>query len=170
MAGNDTLDGSSGNDTLSGGPNNDNLLGDSAGVAVGNDRLFGAGGDDNFLGGLGRDIMTGGPGADEFEFRSHILVSGQTVYDSVAGNRDVIADFDSADRIDVFRTDADLTVFGSQHFTFVGDDTVGKGELGFFESGNRTIVAGNTDNDAAAEFQIQLNGVDLGLAASDFVL
>jgi hypothetical protein len=31
-------------------------------------------------------------------------------------------------------------------------------------------VRGNTDDDAAADFEIQLDGVGLGLTASDFLL
>ena len=70
-------------------------------------------------------------------------------------------------RLDI---DADLTAVGLQDFGFVGEEVPGTGELGFFESAGSTIVRGNTDDDAAADFEIQLDGAGLDLVAGDFVL
>ena len=41
--------------------------------------------------------------------------------------------------------------------------------MGFFETSNRTIIVGNDDGDAAAEFEIELAGIDLGLSAANFI-
>lgn len=160
-----SLDADGGNDTLSGGPGDDFL---SSGEA--NDRLFGEAGNDSLQGGRGADELRGGEGADTFQFRS---LPG-TEYDTGvgAGNSDRIIDFGGTegDKIDVRLCDADLTVGGNQRFTFAGEDTLGKGEIGFFETATRTIVLANTDNDAAAEFEIQLNGIGHDLSADDFLL
>ena len=81
-------------------------------------------------------------------------------------------DFDggAGDNIDVGNIDADLTADLDQDFSFVGDGPVGKGEIGFFETTNLTILRGNTDDDAAADFEIQLNGIGLDLGADNFIL
>jgi len=45
------------------------------------------------------------------------------------------------------------------------------GEVGWFTSGANPVIQASTDNDAAAEFQLQLNGISgPSLAATDFHL
>ena len=121
---------------------------------------------------IGRDFLAGGLGADAFFFGD--VGFGPVEYESGVGkgNRDRVTDFSRAegDKIDVSEMDADLTATGLQAFSFVGGDAVGTGELGFFESAGSTIVRGNTDADAAVEFEIQLDGAGLDLVGDDFVL
>jgi Ca2+-binding RTX toxin-like protein len=165
---NDVHFGFAGNDKLFGGGGDDALLG-----GAGNDSLFGGVGNDFFDAEVGRDFMKGGAGADQFRFGDN-EINGEVTHDSGVGNgnRDRISDFDGAegDVIALFFIDADVTTDIDDDFVFVGDDAVGKGELGYFESGGSTIVRGNTDNDAASEFEIQLDGVGLNLSADDFSL
>ena len=171
-AGNDVLFAGTGKDTLNGGAENDILVGED-----GNDRLSGGPGDDDLRGDEGRDILSGNTGADEFQFFDRFSVD--VFYDTgVGNNRDVILDFDGTegDRIRVRDIDADVTNNGPQPglpddaFIFVGVEPVGTGEIGFFETTNRTIVRANTDNDAAPEFEIQLDGIGHDLSADDFLL
>ncbi len=45
------------------------------------------------------------------------------------------------------------------------------GQIRIFEqSGVATIVEGNVNSDLAADFQIQLPGINLGLTPSDFIM
>jgi Ca2+-binding RTX toxin-like protein len=149
--GNDLLDAGAGNDRLFGGP--------------GRDRMFGGAGDDELVGdgpGVAVDIMTGGAGADVFVFRGKIAFFPNYQTGVGAGNRDKITDFDAAeDKLDF--------VSSPLVDVFVGDGPVGEGEVGFFETATRTIIVGNDDADAAAEFEIELVGTDLGLTAENFV-
>ena len=114
------------------------------------------------------------PASNLFFFGEVQNQDGSVGYESGVGkgNRDRISDFSRAegDKIDVSNIDADLTAVGFQDFGFVGTEAPGKGELGLFESAGSTIVRGNTDDDTAADFEIQLDGAGLGLIASDFIL
>ena len=71
MGGHDVLYGKGGDDTLCGGN--------------GSDRIYGGTGKDVLVGGFGSDLLSGGSGADWFVF-----------YPTIAGEIDVIADFDPA--------------------------------------------------------------------------
>ncbi len=189
LAGSDQMSGLGGDDRMFGGAGNDVLFGDNNGFigndrldgGIGDDKLFGGDGNDSLLGGdgddrlfgeLGRDVLSGEAGSDRFLFGQQGVTD--IVYDSGVGkgNRDRIVDFSRADgdQIHVTNIDADVTTDLDQDFAFVGDGPVGKGEIGFFESAGSTIVLGNTDDDPAAEFEIQLDGVGLGLTGGDFVL
>ncbi|MBP7240795.1 M10 family metallopeptidase C-terminal domain-containing protein [Amaricoccus sp.] len=148
----------------------------------GADTLVGNGGADFLRGGDGRDILVGGVGAD-------VLMGGRgpDVFDfdaaahSPGAARDILraADggvaFDGAgsaagDLIDLAGIDADATRSGNQAFAF---GRTGAGGLSVVESGGNTLVRGNTDGDAAFEFQLLIeDGGVLAAAyrASDFVL
>ena len=191
-AGDDLIYGGDGDDDIFGVFGNDRAFGGNGADAIsalgegrllggaGNDRLSSSGGNDTLAGGtgddtldasLGRDQLAGDAGADRFDFDDSVG-GGTAVYDTGVGkgNRDRIIDFDDGDRINLAGIDADLaTILVNEAFVFVGDDPVGTGELGFLESGGSTVVRGNTDADAAADFEIQLDGVNLGLTASDFL-
>jgi serralysin len=196
-AGNDTLTGSAGADTLQGGLGNDSVLGGSGDDSLkggnnddllhgdaGDDRLFGHIGADTLQGDAGndllqgnanRDVLVGGLGSDSFDF--------DFVSESAVGNAvcDVIqagggatafqgAGADGGDRIDISGIDADATVAGNQAFAFGG---TGKGHVWCVNSGSTTAVFANVDNDAAAEFQVNI--LDAGVLASaykavDFIL
>ena len=120
----------------------------------------------NVITGLGgRDIMTGGGGADTFVFKA--------LTDSVVGaNRDVIKDFTpGSDHIDLSAIDANTQVAGNQDFTFIGKAPFSHhaGELQYAVVGANTIVSGDVNGDAKADFQILLVGHP-ALTASDFIL
>jgi Ca2+-binding RTX toxin-like protein len=178
--GNDNMEGRGGDDLVSGGGGHDFVAGDN-----GNDRVVGGGGDDLMFGSAGNDVLNGGDGndnvnggqgnrdqlqggagADRFTFTSKV--------DSGVGpgNRDRIIDFDGdeGDVLDVHLMDADTTTGINDEFTFIGTDTPGKGEIGFVVGGNTTIVRANTDDDAAMEFELQLNGSGHNLGSGDFDL
>ncbi|MBA3447437.1 MAG: M10 family metallopeptidase C-terminal domain-containing protein [Pseudaminobacter sp.] len=154
----DTLFGSRGNDTLTGGGGNDKLLG-----GIGNDVMSGGSGNDDLHGGAGGDRLTGGSGYDHFVFAS--------VSESIGLGRDFIADFqEDLDLINLADIDANANLAGNQAFSFVGGAAFsGSGQLNYAFSGNNTIVSGNIDSDAAAEFQVVLAGRHF-LIGDDFVV
>ncbi len=165
--GDDTLYGGTGNDKLNGGDGSDDLYGDN-----GNDTLKGNNGDDWLYGGAGRDILTGGVGADIYDYNK--------VSESRAGasNRDSISTVSNIDTIDLRDIDANVILPGNQDFTYIGSDQF-HGLAGLFVPGelrySNGILSGNTDTDAAAEFQIELVGspglfVQAGHPSSDILL
>jgi len=148
-AGNDTVTGNVSNNVISGGAGNDILNG-----GAGNDTLAGGAGADTLIGGFGRDVLIGGADFDRFDFNS--------VTESVPGAlRDVITDFVGngifpGDVIDVSTIDANALVLGNQAFTFIGAAAFfGAGQLRYAGG----VLQGNTDGDAASEFEVQLVGV-----------
>ncbi|TXL71174.1 tandem-95 repeat protein [Vineibacter terrae] len=159
--GNDTLNGRGGNDTLNGGGGNDTLNGGD-----GDDTLNGGAGNDTLLGGRGRDVLIGGAGADLFDFHA-FNESGTT-----DATRDQIVGFErGTDRIDLATIDANTAAAGNQAFAFIGGAAFHgvAGELRQQAFGADTIVSGDVNGDAVADFQIQLKGA-FALTASDFFL
>ncbi len=167
--GNDTVDGGGGNDLVYGGPGNDLVRG-----GPGNDTVVGGAGVDTVSGGLGRDVLIGGASGDRFIFAGIVespVGAGSDVLQAGAGG----AAFDGAgaaagDRIDVSAIDANFTLAGNQTFIFGG---TGKGHIWCVNAGATTVVLANLDNDAAAEFQINIadGGVLAGAyKAADFIL
>lgn len=157
---NDDLRGDAGANEIDGGLSSDQLHG-----RAGDDTLNGERGVDKLYGNAGGDVMSGGEGNDRFiYFRAS---------DSRADNRDTILDFETGDRIEISRLDANTGIGGNQAFEFIaragfsGDG----GELRFFQStgGNRTVIQADADGDGTAEFEIALNGL-IDLTAGDFVL
>lgn len=148
--GHDQLDGGTEADVMGGGAGHDRLIGGS-----GTDQLNGDEGNDLLLGGLGADILNGGSGNDIFDYNA--------ISDSPVGaGRDVIQDFRGgfyfeADRIDLRDIDANSLVAGNQAFSYIGFDAfTAAGQLRY--SSITGILQGNTDADAAPEFEIQLIG------------
>jgi Ca2+-binding RTX toxin-like protein len=175
----DVLEGGLGNDVLRGGADNDILRGSGTNNSVdpsGRDQLFGGDGIDQIEGGRGIDLLSGGVGADQFRF----IQAGPTddpIYDSGvgSGNRDRIIDFNSADGDHIgLVMDANVTDADFDPFHFVGRIDPGQalhtGQVGWFESNGSTIVTANTQAAPGSTFQIQLDGVGLGLTARDFDL
>ncbi|WP_313528254.1 calcium-binding protein [Shinella sp.] len=163
-SGNDTLNGDAGDDTLSGGTGIDSLSGGS-----GNDKLSGDSGGDSLYGGLGADTLTGGTGEDRFIFKV-------TQESNDADGRDTITDFNKGnDLIDLSMVDAvsgsGTGKAGLQHFVFKGEkSTIGAaGELTYKFVGSDTLISGNTDPDADAEFSILIKG-HIVLDKADFLL
>jgi Ca2+-binding RTX toxin-like protein len=136
-------------------------------TSIGNDRIIGNSVANVLEGGGGGDVLTGGGGNDTFVYDS--------ASDSFVGSEDLITDFtQGADKIDISDVVGPAFTFlggGNQPFTLAGP------ELTFsqvFEPAGmffiqRTIISGDTDGDAAPEFEIKLSGW-INLTASDFIL
>ncbi len=156
--GSDTLSGDDGPNRLEGGGGKDILRG-----RVGNDTLLGGDGDDILIGGDGLDSLLGGGGQDVFDF--------DAVWESSPNpGRDVIGDFanpgpDAGDLIDV----SDIAAFA-----FIGTGPfsgTGGAELRVVQVGANTLVAGDFNGDAAADFEIQVNATTASaFTTEDFLL
>jgi Ca2+-binding RTX toxin-like protein len=165
--GNDSLAGGGGADTVTGGAGNDTLRGDG-----GNDSLDGGDGADRLTGGTGQDTLRGGSGSDVFDFNS-VAESSVSAPDIIVGT------FSSpgagaGDRIDVGDIDANIVLGGVQDFVF--GVATGIGRLwAINEAGtNNTLILGNIDNVAGAEFAIRIEDGAGVLAsaytAADFIV
>lgn len=128
--------------------------------------LDGKGGDDVLHGGGGRDLLIGGDGADRFDFDS-IKEAGRK-----PGARDHIIDFVSGqDRIDLSTIDANVKARGNQAFDWIGSGAFHHeaGELRYFVQGSSVVLAGDTDGNGRADFQIELERHQ-SLARYDIIL
>jgi Ca2+-binding RTX toxin-like protein len=154
----------------------------------GNDRIVGLGGNDRIVGGAGVDVMTGGPGNDVFVFNS-ITESGYgqsglinaSSYGAAAGQgkRDVITDFTHGqDKLDLSAIDANSKLAGNQAFTWHGTGNLAAGKPGWLieriynpagTAFDKTIIYGDINGDARADFQIELTGLKT-ITVSDFIL
>ncbi|MFM2278643.1 MAG: hypothetical protein RLZZ444_874, partial [Pseudomonadota bacterium] len=160
-----------GNDGINGKGNGlANLISGNAGAnglsgAGGNDTISGLDGNDRLAGEMGADKLSGGRGNDLFLFKT---VADSTVS---ASGRDTILDFGGADRIDLSTIDANGGQGGNSAFTFIGtrDFSGDAGQLRFEAKGADLVVYGDVDGDGAADFAIQLKGVE-SLVKSDFIL
>lgn len=143
LSGNDTLNGLSGNDTLNGGK-----------------------GIDTLIGGIGKDLLVGGPDSDIFDFNALNEMSSTT------STTDTIIDFSpGVDKIDLSTLDANATTPSNDAFRLI--TAVEPKPFIFWTAGQVMLwhgdLYGNTDNDIAAEFTIDLTGISL-LTASDLIL
>ncbi|MET0876282.1 MAG: peroxidase family protein, partial [Tardiphaga sp.] len=125
---------------------------------TGNDTIWGI---ENVNTGSGNDVITasnavnvinGGAGNDTFRFLT-----------ASAANGDTILGFEPGDRIDLSGMDANLGSNGDQSFVLIsGAAFTAAGQLAVsFESrpdGDFTIVQGNIDGNAEADFEIQIAG------------
>ncbi|RZM18415.1 MAG: cadherin, partial [Sphingomonas sp.] len=166
LGGNDRLTGGLGSDTLNGGAGNDTLIGGN-----GRDVLSGGDGNDILIGGDDLDMMTGGAGADIFRFEA----KGDSL---ASASRDVITDFTvGQDKIDLSMIDANTSLFarGDQAFSFIGTSArfTAPGQLRYSYQmiGGKefTVVEGNIDSGAGADFSIALAGQHV-LTANDFFM
>ncbi len=164
----DELAGQAGNDLLVGGDGNDRL-----GGGTGNDRLYGGGGGDVLSGRSGADLLYGEGGNDRFVY--------ETTADSTAGaaGRDTIIGFGNVgpatgDVIEIAAIDADAASAGNQAFAFIGAQAPTKaGELGVSASGDDTLIRGEVDGKAGADFAILVSSITAepgDWAAQDFIL
>ena len=154
------------------------ILGGSADATLtgttGNDIINANGGNDTVIGGAGADTLTAGAGKATFAYNA--------ISDSTPGATDTITDFKHGiDKID-FTAIAGIDATGGVP-QFQGDIT-GSGNLtleahsvAFLEAGGSTHVLVNTTNAAetvttsdthAADMEITLVGVHLGLTSTDF--
>lgn len=156
---NDYLLGSGGDNQLGGRDGNDSLSG-----GAGNDQLNGGNGNDLLIGGLGRDWLNGGAGADRFDFNEageSSLLAWDTISDFVHG----------VDKIDLSTIDANpatLITSANEAFTALiasGTAFTAAGQLRF--DGN--MLYGSTNNDAIADFALQVLGVST-LSSADLVM
>jgi hypothetical protein len=109
-------------------------------------------------GGAGTDKLYAGAAQDLLHFTPANTTAGKA--------RDLVFGFDGrSDRL-LLEGDANRGRSGEQDYAFAGETkTVGPGQVGFYESGNDTIVRGS---DGKTTFDIQLEGYQGGLAALDF--
>ena len=158
--------GNRGANSLVGLDGNDKLLG-----GIGNDKLQGGNGVDVLLGGAGRDQLIGGAQRDIFDFNT--LTDSSTT----SATRDLIRDFARGlDDIDLSTLDA-ITGGGNNAFAFIGKAAFSEvaGQLRFVlfnqpgSSLDHTIVEGDVNGDARADFQIDLSGL-INFTATDFIL
>ncbi|MEI6032107.1 MAG: calcium-binding protein [Synechococcaceae cyanobacterium ELA739] len=147
--------GGSGSDLLSGFEHligsrfGDNLSGSSAA-----NRLDGGPGNDTLQGGAGADSLLGGEGADLFLFSS----PGDAGNGS--GNRDLICDWSSGDRIDLASIDARSDQSGNQAFVWIGSAPFSAlGQLRYSQLSNgQGLLEGNCTGSLAADFQLEFSG------------
>jgi serralysin len=152
----------------------------------GNDTIRGNGSGDRIAGGLGADRLTGNAGQDVFVFASILesaphqsgLVDGRFTLSAGSAQRDTITDFTHGqDKIDLSAIDADTRHAGNQNFAWrgTGNFTHSPGQL--IErlynrpgtAADRTVIYGDVNGDAMADFQIQLVSLK-HLVAGDFHL
>jgi VCBS repeat-containing protein len=166
-AGHDTLNGGSGIDILTGSTGNDSLNGgngaDTLNGGAGNDSLLGGSGNDILTGAGGQDTFTGGLGADRFDFN---LLAESTVGTA----HDQILDFTSGDLIDLAGIDARTNLAGNNVFSYIGERSFSgvAGQLHSQIVSGNTIVSGDVNGDAVADFEIEVTGVH-HFSSADFV-
>jgi hypothetical protein len=129
------------------------LLGNS-----GANSLSGGAGADTLTGANGSDTLSGGTGNDRFLYTA----AAQTGLNRF---RDVITDFLSgADKLDLGPVDADSTKAGDQDFTFLGNAAFfAAGQIRYVPASG--ILAGETNGDGVADFQILLSNKPVLIAA-----
>lgn len=85
----------------------------------------------------------------------------------------MISDFSRAekDRISLSDLDANSIAGGDQKFAFIGTAAFSgvAGQLHYQHSGGSTIITGDVNGDAIADFVIQLSGL-VSLSTGDFLL
>jgi Ca2+-binding RTX toxin-like protein len=159
-----TINGTEAVNLLRGQGGNDNLYGKG-----GNDRLEGGDGADLLRGGAGQDTLLGGTGVDRFDWDS----LGEA---GLGSGRDIVLDFTrGTDKLDLAGIDAKAGTATNDAFSFIGTAVFGgvAGQLRF-EHGNDgspfTLVQGDVNGDAAADFEVQLANGLLPLTSTDFTL
>lgn len=164
MDGDDALYGEDGKDNLHGGAGNDLIYGGAGGDTLiggeGRDRIWGGAQADTIEGGVGNDVVNGGAGADTFLYR-----------DESFGDRDVIVDFSSGDRISLSLVDANLNTDANEAFRFIGTNafTGTAGELRYQRTAEGAVCMADMTGDRVADLTITLTGID-HLTAPAFLL
>ncbi len=121
----ESVEGTSFADTLLGADANNRLWGlggrDIIDARMGDDQLFGGYGNDDLYGGGGRDILDGGQGSDLLTGNAQSDVFDfNKVSDSEVGiKRDVVADFQDGDMLDLSGIDAKSATAGNNAFSFI---------------------------------------------------
>jgi hypothetical protein len=126
-------------------------------------------------GGLYGDRLYGGAGADTFVYTS---LADAPPYGLKYYESDTIADWQSIDKIDLSKVDANPALAGQQHFYFAGYMDFNQtpadhapGALYIAKNGGYVWIVGYTDGDAYPDFYIGIEGQGaLSLAASNLIL
>ena len=175
--GNDVYNGGAGTDTYDASATTadavfDLLAGRATSAEIGDDEIVsfeivtGSRGDDIIIAKLEVNSLSGGSGNDVFVFGSSAAIG------SGSGSRDKILDFDVGDRIDIQElgnefADVIEDTFGDQDmrkFVLIDEQAefTKPGQMRFrydeFDGETVTILQGNLDGDAAAEFELELTG------------
>lgn len=164
-AGADIIYGNASANLIKGRANDDFLAGYG-----GSDTLEGGAGMDSLYGGAGCDWLVGGLDADVFMFAA-TSDSGVT-----EATRDTITDFESGDRIDLLKIDANTTNGAADDaFAFIGTGVAFSGAAGQLRAvsyADGWIVEGDVNGDARADFSIAVIDKQhtYTLAQADFVL
>ena len=157
------------NEAILGSTHADSLVGTS-----GNDIINGNGGNDTITGGLGADTLTGGSGGVTFVYNSSS--------DSTPSSHDTITDFNASRDIINFTNIAGINAHnGTATFegklTGPGNLTLNAHSVAYIEVNGNTEVLVNTTSTAetvtganvsAANMEIVLVGIHLGLKSADF--
>jgi Ca2+-binding RTX toxin-like protein len=161
--------GHSSNEAILGSTKADTLLGTS-----GNDIINGNGGNDRITGGLGADTLTGGSGKVTFVYSA--------ISDSTPSGHDTITDFNASRDIIDFANIAGINAHGGiaafeGKLTGSGNLILNAHSVAYIEVNGNTEVLVNTTNTAetvtsanasAADMEIVLVGIHLGLKSADF--
>ena len=114
---------------------------------------------------IGKDLLSGGAAADIFQFAS-VKKAG------LHKTADAILNFQAGvDTIDLSGIDANTKVAGNNAFKALLTGKKPFTKAGQLHYDSKTgVLSGNTDKDAAAEFQIQFKNKPELLKLSDFIL
>jgi serralysin len=146
-----------------------NGLGNELWATSDRNTIRGLGGADRIDSGNGADTVIGGLGNDSFVYVSAVP-SNPAARDTLQAG-DGAAAFEKAgaglgDRFDLSKFDANSLVSGVQDFVFGA--ATGIGRLWAVNAGQTTLVRGNTDRDAAAEFEVAI--ADGGVLAKAYTV
>ena len=170
---NDVLEGGFGDDVLRGGRGDDSLLGEQGDDKLighsGADTMNGGDSNDTLIGGHGRDDMTGGDDDDVFKFNKWQKMG------TSSANRPIIRDFvQGDDLIDLSQIRGPVNPLVTFPLSYVGVNlgfilTPGEVRVDTNLISQRTLIEGDIDGDANADFQIELQGT-IFLQQEDFIL
>ena len=120
---------------------------------TGNDTIWGienvntGSGNDTITASNAANVMNGGAGNDTYRFTSASAADGDT-----------ILNFEPGDRVDLTAIDTNSGTAGDQAFALVTGAFTAAGQLAVTFDGDVTVIQGNVDGDAAADFTIEIAG------------
>ena len=104
-------------------------------------------GNDTITASNAANVMNGGAGNDIYKFVSASAADGDT-----------ILGFEPGDRVDLTAIDTDAGTAGDQAFALVTGAFTAAGQLAVTFDGDVTVITGNVDADADADFTIEIAG------------